>query len=138
MLNAVFLRQRYKPCPMHLEMRSNLRLMRSIKSRQRKRRRKNRKIQWKIRRNIFTKKTPATKRKKPQVKVIYCIGWQRRASGNLHNSLSSHAFMIGVCTGNFLSNIIVAKECTRCGSSEQLNNDTKVNDYLWNYKGIRK
>ena len=35
--------------------------------------------------------------------IIYNMGWQKRSTGRIYDSLSSHRFMIGCVTGNVVS-----------------------------------
>ena len=53
----------------------------------------------------------------PLFTVSYEMGWHRKASGHLYNKICCHNFIIGVCTGKILSDIVVAKKYTRCSIS---------------------
>ena len=80
-------------------------------------------------------KTVARKCKKPQLTVFYDVGYQIRASGHLYNSIYGHEFMLGVRTGEVMSDIFVENKFTRCDSAAWLSINPEVNYCPPNYKG---
>ena len=66
------------------------------------------------------------------------MGWHIRASGNLYKSLSGPYFIIGFCSGKFLSGHFFVKKFTRCDSTSQINNEPELDYCPCNYLGISK
>ena len=46
--------------------------------------------------------------------VSYNMGWNKRSSGHIYNSLSSHAFIIGVFTRQIIDCIVLSKKYNIC------------------------
>ena len=58
------------------------------------------------------------------ISVSYDMGWQKRSTGRIYDSLSGHGFFIGCLTGNVIMMGIMKKNCSQCGS------DTKAMPHM--------
>ena len=50
------------------------------------------------------------------ISISYDMGWQRRSSGRLYDSLSGHAYFIGCRTGKVIMRGVMQKKCSICTS----------------------
>ena len=63
---------------------------------------------------------PALIRKVPLI-VSYDMGWQKRSTGKLYDSLSGHGFIFGCKTGNIIGFRVKSKACSTCSQANSLN-----------------
>ena len=54
------------------------------------------------------------KRQKIGLTVSYDMGWNKRSSGHIYNSLSGHAFIIGAHTRRIIDCVVFSKKCDIC------------------------
>ena len=54
------------------------------------------------------------KRQRIGLTVSYDMGWNKRSSGHIYNSLSGHAFIIGAHTRRIIDCVVFSKKCDIC------------------------
>ena len=59
--------------------------------------------------------------KKVALTVSYDMGWQKRSTGKLYDSLSGHGFIFGCKTGNIIGFRVKSKACSTCALANSLN-----------------
>ena len=47
------------------------------------------------------------------------MGWNKRSTGRVYDSLSGHAFMIGCRSGKVISFGVRAKKCAKCSTAKR-------------------
>ena len=55
-----------------------------------------------------------------QLSASYDMGWNKRSTGRVYDSLSGHAFLIGCRSGKVISFGVRAKKCAKCSRSKRL------------------
>ena len=63
------------------------------------------------------------------------MGWQKRATGKIYDSMSGHGFMIGCRTGNIIGFKVKSKSCTVCSKANFLNIPAEEHGCRINYEG---
>ena len=53
------------------------------------------------------------------ITVSYDMGWQKRATGNIYDSLSGHGFYIGIHTQKIVDYGVMGKRCMKCDIAER-------------------
>ena len=66
------------------------------------------------------------KRQKIGLTVSYDMGWNKRSSGHIYNSLSGHAFIIGAHTRRIIDCVVFSKKCDIY--SKRMNKLTETDD----------
>ena len=54
------------------------------------------------------------------IDVSFDMGWQKRSSGHQYNSMSGHAFLIGMQTKKVIAAIVYCKQCSICDAHEKM------------------
>ena len=80
---------------------------------------------------------PALIRKVPLI-VSYDMGWQKRSTGKLYNSLSGHGFIFGCKTGNIIGFRVKSKACSICSQANSLNLPLKDHQCEINWDGASR
>ena len=65
----------------------------------------------------------------------YDMGWNKRSTGRVYDSLSGHAFLIGCRSGCVISYGVCAKKCAKCGSAKRLGIDPPPHNCTINHEG---
>ena len=73
--------------------------------------------------------------KKVGIAVSYDMGWQKRSTGKLYDSLSGHGFIFGVRTGNVIGFQVKSKCCSKCSIANSLNKPAEEHDCTINWEG---
>ena len=73
--------------------------------------------------------------KKVGIAVSYDMGWQKRSTGKLYDSLSGHGFIFGVRTGNVIGYQVKSKCCSKCSIANSLNKPAEEHDCTINWEG---
>ena len=73
--------------------------------------------------------------KKLGIAVSYDMGWQKRATGKIYDSMSGHGFMIGCRTGNIIGFKVKSKTCSVCSKANFQNIPTEEHGCRINYEG---
>ena len=63
------------------------------------------------------------------------MGWQKRSTGKIYDSMSGHGFIIGCRTGNIIGFKVKSKSCSVCLKANYLNIPTKEHGCRINYEG---
>ena len=63
------------------------------------------------------------------------MGWNKRTTRKLFDSLSEHAFMIGCQTGMIIGLMATNKKCSVCRSVNKWNTEAPEHDYVVNWIG---
>ena len=63
------------------------------------------------------------------------MGWQKRATGKLYDSLSGHAYTIGCRTGLIIGLCVKCKKCTVCRTTNKLGVAAAEHDCVINWTG---
>ena len=72
---------------------------------------------------------------KLRIAVSYDMGWQKRSTGKIYDSMSGHGFMIGCRTGNIIGFKVKSKTCSVCSKANFLNIPTEEHGCRINYEG---
>ena len=67
--------------------------------------------------------------------VSYDMGWQKRSTGKLYDSLSGHDFIFGVWTGYVIGYNVKSKSCSKCSIANSLNKPAEEHDCQINWAG---
>ena len=67
--------------------------------------------------------------------VSYDMGWQKRSTGKLYDSMSGHGFIFGCRTGNIIGFRVKSKACSTCSKANSLNVAPKEHDCQINWDG---
>ena len=70
--------------------------------------------------------------------VSYDMGWSKRSSGNTYDSLSGHAFFVGVHSRQIIAAKVTSKKCTVCSCAEEKGVEPPDHDCPRNYHGSSK
>ena len=62
------------------------------------------------------------------ISVSYDMGWSKRSTGRVYDSLSGHGFMIGCSTGKVVAVAVRAKKCSKCSRANS--NQTRVKNHI--------
>ena len=73
--------------------------------------------------------------KKVGLAVSYDMGWQKRSTGKLYDSLSGHGFIFGCKTGNIIGFRVKSKACSICSNANRLNIPAKEHICKVNWDG---
>ena len=73
--------------------------------------------------------------KKVALTVNYDMGWQKRSTGKLYDSLSDHGFIFGCKTGNISGFRVKSKACSTCALANSLNVAPEDHKYQLNWDG---
>ena len=65
----------------------------------------------------------------------YDMGWQKRSTGKIYDSLSGHAFIIGAITGKVIGYKVKSKSCSKCKTANTLDIDAEEHDCQINFDG---
>jgi hypothetical protein len=70
---------------------------------------------------IQTKQFEKAKRIITQIKLTasFDMGWQKRATGRVYDSLSGHGYMVGCSTGKVISMGVLCKKCSTCRANNK-------------------
>lgn len=63
------------------------------------------------------------------------MGWQKRSTGRLYDSLSGHGFIFGCKTGNIIGFCVKSKACSVCSNTNSLNIPAEEHDCQVNWSG---
>ena len=66
--------------------------------------------------------------------VSYDMGWQKRVTGRVYNSVSGHGFIIGCHTRCVIGMGVIKKKCSTCRSTNKFGNSTRAHKYNVNHK----
>ena len=58
--------------------------------------------------------------------VSYDMGWNKRSSGRRYDSLSGHAFVIGVYTRLIIACVVFSKKCATCSVRKRKHINTQL------------
>ena len=67
--------------------------------------------------------------------VSYDMGWQKRSTGRIYDSISGHGFMIGTMTGKVVAVGVKCKKCTRCTIANKNNTTVRTHNCPVNHIG---
>ena len=70
--------------------------------------------------------------------VAYDMGWTKRSSGNRYDSLSGHAFMVGVHSQKIIRAQVTGKMCSVCSTAETKGEESGEHECPKNYVGSSK
>ena len=73
--------------------------------------------------------------KKLPIVASYDMGWNKRSTGRVYDSLSGHAFLIGCRSGCVISFGVCAKKCAKCGRAKRFGIDPPEHDCTINHEG---
>ena len=73
--------------------------------------------------------------KKIGLVISYDMGWQKCSTGNIYESLSGHAYIIGVITGKIIGFMVNSKSYSKCKTGNRLDIDVEEHDYQINFDG---
>ena len=65
--------------------------------------------------------------------VSYDMGWQKRSTGKVYDSMSGHRFIFGCRTGNIIGFRVKSKACSTCSRANSLNVAPKEHDCQINW-----
>ena len=63
------------------------------------------------------------------------MGWQKRSTGKIYDSLSGHAFTIGATTGKVIGFMVKSKSCSKCKTANRLGIEAEEHDCQINFEG---
>ena len=63
------------------------------------------------------------------------MGWQKRSTGKLYDSMSGHGFIFGCRTGNIIGFRVKSKSCSTCSKANSLNIAPKEHNFQINWDG---
>ena len=73
--------------------------------------------------------------KKLPIVASYDMGWNKRSTGRVYDSLSGHAFFIGCRSGKVISFGVKAKKCAKCGRAKRLGINPPPHSCTINHEG---
>ena len=73
--------------------------------------------------------------KKVGLAVSYDMGWQKRSTGKLYDSLSGHGFIFGCKNGNIIGFRVKSKACSICSNTNSPNIPAEEHDCRVNWDG---
>ena len=70
--------------------------------------------------------------------LSYDMGWSKRSSGNIYNSLSGHSFLVGCHSKIILGAQVLSKQCSVCTSAESKGVTPRDHECPKNFTGSSK
>ena len=69
------------------------------------------------------------------ISISYDMGWQKRATGRIYDSLSGHGFFIGCLSKNVVNYGLLNKKCSTCIILNRHSSPFKEHNCLVNWEG---
>ena len=69
------------------------------------------------------------------ISVSYDMGWQKRATGRIYDSLSGHGFFVGCLSKNVVRYGLLKKKCSTCNRQNRLSIPSGEHKCLVNWSG---
>ena len=63
------------------------------------------------------------------------MGWQKRSTGKVYDSLSGHTYIIGALAGNIIRFIVKSKTYSKCKTAKRLGIDVEDHECQINWDG---
>ena len=63
------------------------------------------------------------------------MGWQKRATGTLFDSMSGHAYIIGTRTNKIIGFTVKTKQCSICRTANKLDMKAEEHECNINWEG---
>ena len=67
--------------------------------------------------------------------ISYDMGWQKRSTGKVYDSMSGHGFIFGVHTGNIIGYRVKSKSCAICNKANFMKQKPPAHDCTINWEG---
>ena len=76
--------------------------------------------------------------KRVPLTVSYDMGWNKRSSGHMYDSVSGHGFILGGLTQKVLHHQCMSKQCTKCFAAKEIKETPIPHECPQNHEGSSK
>ena len=76
--------------------------------------------------------------KKIKLAVTYDMGWQKRSSGKIYDSSSSHAFITSGISKGIIVVVLYSKDFWKCDAADKRREESDYHECSNNFEGISK